>query len=82
MFRARGCDLAHVITGIVGFEGRPRYDAYASTLHSDRVRNEAGISTLLAVRSATTDEINGILAAGRGDLCLLPPLRSDAGDCA
>jgi len=79
MLHDRGCDLAHVITGIVQFEGCPRYDAYATTLHSDRVRNESGIATLVAVRSATTDEINGILAAGRGDLCLLPPQPSEAG---
>ncbi len=71
--RDHGVDLVHVVTGIVQLRGCPRYDAQVATLHSDRVRNEAGVATLVNVHTASTDEINTILAAGRGDLCLLPP---------
>jgi len=40
---------------------------------SDRIRNEAGICTLVGGHLTTMDEVNTILAAGRADLCILDP---------
>jgi anthraniloyl-CoA monooxygenase len=77
VLKRHGCDLIHVITGLVHFEIAPRYDRYTAMLFSDRVRNEAEIPTMVAARSGTSDEINSILASGRGDLCLLQPLPVD-----
>jgi len=71
--RTRGVDVVHVLTGIVELVGFPRYDAHAATLHADRVRNDAAIPVLRNARTGSRDEINTILASGRGDLCMLPP---------
>jgi anthraniloyl-CoA monooxygenase len=38
---------------------------------ADRVRNEAGVATLVSGYLTTANEANTILASGRGDLCLL-----------
>ena len=38
---------------------------------SDRIRNEAGIATMAVGNITEFDQVNGILAAGRADLCAL-----------
>ncbi len=38
---------------------------------ADRVRNEAGIPTMVGGYLLTSNEANTLLAAGRADLCLL-----------
>jgi anthraniloyl-CoA monooxygenase len=39
--------------------------------YSDRVRNEAGIATLVGGNVTTRDEVNTLLGSGRADLCVL-----------
>jgi len=41
------------------------------TPFSDRIRNEAGVATMAVGNIFETDHVNGILAAGRADLCAL-----------
>ena len=73
--RAAGCDLVLVLAGLTRADSVPRYRRYDSALFADRVRNEAGIPTALYAAAGTSDEINGLLAAGRADLCMITPRR-------
>ena len=52
---------------------RPAYGRFFLVPFSDRIRNEAGVPTLVGGNLTTNDEINTILAAGRADLCVLDP---------
>ena len=52
---------------------RPEYGRQYLVPWSDRIRNEAGIPTMVGGNIATRDEVNTILAAGRADLCVLDP---------
>lgn len=65
------CDLVHVTAGGTVPEARPEYRRFYLVPASDRIRNEAGIPTLVGGHLTTADEVNTILAAGRADLCLV-----------
>ena len=67
---ARGCDLLSFAAG-----SDPASDLAAISL-SDRVRHEAGLPTLVAAGVDTRPDVNSVLAAGRGDLCLIRPSRA------
>jgi anthraniloyl-CoA monooxygenase len=41
------------------------------TPYSDRIRNEAGAPTITVGNITEADQVNGIIAAGRADLCAL-----------
>jgi anthraniloyl-CoA monooxygenase len=41
------------------------------TPYSDRIRNEAGVPTIAVGNITEADQVNGIIAAGRADLCAL-----------
>ena len=41
------------------------------TPFSDQIRNEAGIATMAVGNITDADQVNGIIAAGRADLCCL-----------
>jgi anthraniloyl-CoA monooxygenase len=69
--KAHGCDLIDVVAGQVTGAWRPAYGRYFLAPHSERIRNEAGIATLVGGRITSTDEVNTVLAAGRADLCLV-----------
>ena len=56
----------------------PPYGRFYLVPYSDRIRNEAGVPTLVGGNLTTSDEIDTILAAGRADLCLLDPRLYDA----
>ena len=73
--REHGCDLVHVVTGQTVADDRPEYRRGFLTALSDRVRAEARVSTLVGGYLTTPDEVNTIVGAGRGDLCILdvPP---------
>lgn len=71
MLKVRGCDLIDVRAGQTVAATRPVYDPYYLIHYSDRVRNEAHISTLTTGAIVSVDDVNTIVAAGRGDLCLL-----------
>jgi anthraniloyl-CoA monooxygenase len=44
------------------------------TPFADRIRNEAGIATIAVGAISTADEMNGIIASGRADLCAISRL--------
>jgi len=69
--KAHGCDLIEVRAGQTTPEGEPAYGRGFLTLLSDRVRNEAGIPTMVGGYLTTNNEVNTILAAGRTDLCIM-----------
>jgi anthraniloyl-CoA monooxygenase len=70
-FREAGADLIHVEAGQTVHEDRPEYRRGFLTGLSDRVRNEAGVPTLVGGYLTTLDEANTIVGAGRADLVLL-----------
>jgi anthraniloyl-CoA monooxygenase len=70
-----GCDLVHTEAGQTIAEDRPEYRRGFLTALSDRVRAEARVPTLVGGHLTTLDDVNTIVGAGRGDLCILdlPP---------
>jgi len=70
-----GCDLVHTVAGQTIAEDRPEYRRGFLTALSDRVRAEARVPTLVGGHLTTLDDVNTIVGAGRGDLCILdlPP---------
>ena len=70
-FREAGADLIHVEAGQTVHDDRPEYRRGFLTALSDRVRNEAGVPTLVGGYLTTLDEANTIVGAGRADLVLL-----------
>jgi anthraniloyl-CoA monooxygenase len=69
--REHGCDLVEPVAGQSTAEYRPDYRRLYLVPFADHIRNEAGIATMVGGGVTTADEANTILAAGRGDLCLL-----------
>jgi anthraniloyl-CoA monooxygenase len=70
-FRAAGADVIDVSAGQTSTQGKPIYGRMFQTPFSDRIRNEAGIPTLAVGNIYEIDHVNGIIAAGRADLCCL-----------
>jgi anthraniloyl-CoA monooxygenase len=71
--KAHGCDLLEVLAGQTIPDAVPAYKRGFLTSLSDRVRNEAGIPTMVGGYLTTSDEVNTILAACRADLCIMEP---------
>lgn len=69
--KAEGVDIVNVSAGQTTPHARPVYGRMFQTPFSDRIRNEAGIPTLAVGNIFTHDHVNGIIAAGRADLCCL-----------
>jgi anthraniloyl-CoA monooxygenase len=69
--RTRGCDLIRVVAGQTMWRARPEYGPMFLAPFSDRIRNEAGVPTMVGGAITTYDQVDTILAAGRADLCLL-----------
>jgi anthraniloyl-CoA monooxygenase len=69
--KAEGVDVVNVSAGQTSPRARPVYGRMFQTPFSDRIRNEAGIPTLAVGNIFTFDQVNGIIAAGRADLCCL-----------
>ena len=67
----RGCDLIEPVVGQTTPNSRPRYGPGFLVSHADRIRNEAGVPTLVGGGITTTVQVNTILAAARADLCIL-----------
>lgn len=65
-----GCDLVEPVAGQTIWADHPDFRRLYLVPLSDRVRNEAGVPTLVGGRITTADEANTVLAAGRADLCL------------
>ncbi len=68
-----GCDLLEIQAGQTTTESELPYGRGYLTALSARLRNEAGLPTMLAGYLTTSNEVNTILAAGRGDLCIVTP---------
>jgi anthraniloyl-CoA monooxygenase len=73
ILKAHGCDMIEALAGQTIPDAEPAYGRGFLTPLSDRVRNEAGIPTLVGGYLTTTNEVNTILAAGRADLCMMEP---------
>jgi anthraniloyl-CoA monooxygenase len=71
--KGHGCDIVQVVAGQTVERDKPAYGRFYLVPYSDRIRNEAGIPTLVGGGLSWFDEINTILAAGRADMCLLDP---------
>jgi anthraniloyl-CoA monooxygenase len=70
-FHAAGADIIHVSTGQTSIHAKPIYGRMYQTPFSDRIRNEAGIPTIAVGNITEPDQVNGIIAAGRADICAL-----------
>ena len=70
-FHAAGADIIHVSAGQTSAQAKPVYGRMFQTPLSDRIRNEAGIPTIAVGNITDPDQVNGIIAAGRADLCAL-----------
>ncbi|MFD2177612.1 bifunctional salicylyl-CoA 5-hydroxylase/oxidoreductase [Veronia pacifica] len=70
-FKQAGADMIVVSTGEVSPDQKPVYGRMYQTPMSDRIRNEAGIATMAVGNITEADQVNGIIASGRADLCAL-----------
>src|SRR5450755_3809067 len=70
-FKAVGADLIDVSAGQTSRLAAPVYGRMFQTPYSDRIRNEVGIATMAVGNIFEPDHANGIIAAGRADLCAL-----------
>jgi anthraniloyl-CoA monooxygenase len=68
-FKAIGCDVIDVSSGQTTRAARPVYGRMYQTPFADRIRQEAGIRTIAVGAISDGDQANGIIAAGRADLC-------------
>jgi anthraniloyl-CoA monooxygenase len=68
---AAGADIIHVSAGQTTPRARPVYGRMFQTPLSDRIRNEARVPTIAVGNITDADQVNGIIAAGRADLCAL-----------
>lgn len=68
-FQAAGCDVIDVSSGQTTRAARPVYGRMYQTPFADRIRQELGIRTIAVGAITDGDQANGIIAAGRADLC-------------
>jgi anthraniloyl-CoA monooxygenase len=71
MLKAHGCDLVHIHAGQTTYNAEPPYAKGFLTPLSDRIRNEAGVPTIVGGYLTTSNETNTVLAAGKADLCVM-----------
>jgi len=71
LFKSAGADMIDVSSGQVSPHQKPVYGRMYQTPFSDRIRNEAGIATIAVGAIYEADQVNGIIAAGRADLCAI-----------
>ena len=71
--KEHGCDIIAVVVGQTTIESEPTYGRGFLTPFSDRIRNVAGILTMVGGYLTTSDEVNTIIASGRADLCIMEP---------
>jgi len=77
-FDAVGSDIIDVSAGQTSVDAQPVYGRMFQTPFSDRIRNEAGLSTMAVGNIFEADHVNSILMAGRADLvCLARPHLAD-----
>ncbi|MFI5231460.1 MAG: bifunctional salicylyl-CoA 5-hydroxylase/oxidoreductase [Gemmatimonadales bacterium] len=66
-----GADIIHVSAGQTAANAKPVYGRMFQTPLSDRIRNEGHVPTIAVGNITEADQVNGIIAAGRADLCAL-----------
>lgn len=64
-----GADMIDVSSGEVVPDQQPVYGRMYQTPFADRIRNEAGVPTIAVGAITEADQVNGIIASGRADLC-------------
>ncbi|WP_338758381.1 bifunctional salicylyl-CoA 5-hydroxylase/oxidoreductase [Massilia sp. METH4] len=69
LFKAEGADMIDCSSGQVSKHEQPVYGRMYQAPFADRVRNEAGIAAIAVGSIYEADHANGIIAAGRADLC-------------
>ncbi|PHM27803.1 bifunctional salicylyl-CoA 5-hydroxylase/oxidoreductase [Xenorhabdus budapestensis] len=78
-FHNAGVDMVDCSTGEVSAEQRPVYGRMYQIPMADRIRNEGNVPVIAVGAITDADQINGIIASGRADLCALSrPFLSDA----
>jgi len=70
-FSAVGADIIDVSAGQVVADQKPVYGRMFQTPFAERIRAETGLQVMAVGNIYEPDHVNGILAAGRADLCLL-----------
>ncbi|MCB9433655.1 MAG: hypothetical protein H6668_16915 [Ardenticatenaceae bacterium] len=71
VLKEHGVDLLLPLAGQTTVDEQPTYGAGFLTALSELVRHEVGLPTMVGGYLRTTGEVNGILAAGRADLCIM-----------
>jgi anthraniloyl-CoA monooxygenase len=71
MLRDAAVDLIRPLAGQSVWRSVPRYGPGFLAVYADRIRNEAGVPTLVGGGIETVDQVNTLVAAGRADLALL-----------
>ncbi|PHN61097.1 salicylyl-CoA 5-hydroxylase [Pseudomonas sp. ICMP 8385] len=79
-FSEGGADMVAASSGEVVADQRPVYGRMYQTPFADRIRNEAHVPTIAVGAITEADQVNGIIASGRADLCALS--RSHLADSA
>ncbi|MBB3119589.1 bifunctional salicylyl-CoA 5-hydroxylase/oxidoreductase [Pseudoduganella violacea] len=69
LFKLAGADVVDCSSGQVSKQEKPVFGRMFQTPFADRVRNEAGIAAMAVGSIFEADHANGIIAAGRADLC-------------
>ncbi len=69
LFKEAGADMIDCSSGQVSKLEQPVYGRMYQAPFADRIRNEAGIATIAVGAIEDGDQANGIIAAGRADLC-------------
>lgn len=78
-FREAGVDMITCSSGEVSVDQKPVYGRMFQTPMADRLRNEGGIATMAVGAISDADQVNGIIASGRADLCAIGrPALADA----
>jgi anthraniloyl-CoA monooxygenase len=70
-FVEAGADIIHVSAGQTTPKAKPIYGRMFQTPLSDRIRNEGRVKTIAVGNITDADQVNGIIASGRADLCAL-----------
>ena len=68
-FKEAGADVIDCSSGEVVHNQKPVYGRMFQTPFADRIRNEAGVPTIAVGSITSADQVNGIIASGRADLC-------------
>ncbi len=68
-FKEAGADMIDCSSGQVSKREKPVYGRMFQAPFADRIRQEAGIPTIAVGAISEADHVNGIIAAGRADLC-------------